>query len=75
MKLRGAGDLFGTKQHGLPPLRVANLIEDAALLQVARQQAFNLIREDPQLRRPAHLAIRDEIQREYSEYLEFAGVA
>ncbi len=75
LKLRGAGDLFGTKQHGLPPLRVANLIEDAALLQVARQQAFNLIREDPQLRRPAHLAIRDEIQREYSEYLEFAGVA
>lgn len=49
LKLRGPGDLFGTKQHGLPELKIADLAENAALLPEIRGEAMNLVREDPEL--------------------------
>ncbi len=49
LRLRGAGDLFGIKQHGLPPLRFANLVEDRELLLRAREIADELMNSDPTL--------------------------
>ncbi len=49
LAMRGPGDLLGTSQSGLPPLRIANLVEDAPLLALARQVAQELLAEDPQL--------------------------
>jgi len=52
--LRGEGDLLGLRQSGLPGLRAASLIRDVDLLERARTDAFDIISEDPHLRRPEH---------------------
>ena len=54
LKLRGPGDLLGTQQSGLPQLRIADLIEDSALLQQARQVAMRVLDEDPDLSDARH---------------------
>ena len=50
--MRGPGDLLGTSQSGLPPLRIANIIDDAPLLELAREVAKELLAADPQLAQP-----------------------
>ncbi|MBZ0156625.1 MAG: ATP-dependent DNA helicase RecG [Alphaproteobacteria bacterium] len=50
LAIRGPGEMFGTRQSGIPDLRIANLIRDARLLEVARREAFSLIEEDSSLR-------------------------
>ncbi len=66
LRLRGPGDLLGTQQSGLPQLRIADLIEDAGLLQQARQVAMRVLEEDPDLTEVRHapiaLAMRDRAQ-------------
>ena len=57
LRLRGPGDLLGTQQSGLPQLRIADLVEDAGLLQLARQSAMRVLDEDPELLEPRHAAI------------------
>jgi ATP-dependent DNA helicase RecG len=47
--IRGPGELMGTRQSGMPGLRVANLVRDARLLEPARREAFALIERDPEL--------------------------
>ncbi len=49
LKMRGPGEFFGTRQSGLPDLRAANIIRDADLLEQARQEAIELIGQDPNL--------------------------
>ncbi len=49
MELRGAGDFFGTQQSGLPAFRIADLMQDQAILDRARDAAFALIKQDPAL--------------------------
>jgi len=48
--IRGPGEFFGTKQSGVPDLRVANIIRDVDLLEISRREAFALAEADPQLR-------------------------
>ncbi len=50
LAIRGPGEFFGTKQSGLPDLKVANIVRDAKLLETARKAAFALIEKDPELR-------------------------
>ena len=50
LRLRGPGDLLGTRQSGLPELRAARLLEDSALLEQARLDAFAWVSKDPELR-------------------------
>jgi ATP-dependent DNA helicase RecG len=67
LKLRGPGEFFGTKQSGLPTLRVANILRDAEILEVARREAVDFIARPPSeddLRR-AVAYIRDHWQRRY----------
>ena len=54
LRLRGPGEFFGTRQHGMPEFRIADLISDLAILQKARDDAFSLLRADPELAQPAH---------------------
>ena len=54
LKLRGPGDLLGTAQSGLPPLRLASLIEDEALLFRAKEIARTILADDPSLQRAEH---------------------
>ncbi|HEY8189970.1 MAG TPA: ATP-dependent DNA helicase RecG, partial [Micavibrio sp.] len=58
LDLRGAGDLLGTKQSGLPGFRLADLTAHAGLLSIARDDARLLIEKDPTLENPRGLALR-----------------
>ncbi|MEO8590151.1 MAG: ATP-dependent DNA helicase RecG [Flavobacteriales bacterium] len=57
LRLRGPGDLMGTQQSGIPQLRIADLVEDSALLQQARQAALRVLEVDPGLAEPRHAPI------------------
>jgi ATP-dependent DNA helicase RecG len=50
LNIRGPGEFFGTRQSGMPDLRIANIIRDASLLSLARKEAFSLIDKDPHLK-------------------------
>jgi ATP-dependent DNA helicase RecG len=58
LEIRGAGDLLGTRQHGLPTLRVARLPEDIGLAERARRRAFEALDADPPLESPEHDLMR-----------------
>ena len=67
LELRGPGEFFGTKQSGLPSLRIANILRDAEILEIARRDAVDFIARPPSeddLRR-AVAYIRDHWQRRY----------
>jgi len=67
LKLRGPGEFFGTKQSGLPSLRVANILRDAEILTVARREAVDFIAKPPseEALREAVAYIREHWQRRY----------
>lgn len=62
LELRGSGQFFGTRQHGLPELKVANLFEDSHILQEAVEAANELIGSDPTLSSPSFSNIRSRIE-------------
>ncbi len=59
LRLRGPGDILGTAQSGLPPLKLGNLLADHELMRLARNAAFLVFERDPQLERPEHADFRD----------------
>jgi ATP-dependent DNA helicase RecG len=67
LKLRGPGEFFGTKQSGLPSLRVANILRDSEILEIARREAVDFIAHPPaeEALRRAVAYIRDHWQRRY----------
>ena len=58
LKIRGPGDLLGTAQTGLPPLKLGDLIADADLMRQARGAAFVILERDPQLEEPENQPYR-----------------
>ena len=62
LELRGPGDFFGTRQSGLPSLKMAH-ISDRELLELARNEATMLMEEDPDLEQPEHAAIAAQVAR------------
>jgi ATP-dependent DNA helicase RecG len=65
LRLRGPGEFFGTRQHGLPELKVGDLIDDYELLRTARRDAFAIVESDPDLSAPAHQVLRGELAKAY----------
>lgn len=72
--LRGPGEILGTRQHGLPPLRIADLLRDAAVLDEARRDARALVEADPGLARPEHARLRRQVLARYGKALELGDV-
>jgi ATP-dependent DNA helicase RecG len=62
LRLRGAGDYFGTRQSGMPNLRVAKLT-DVDLIEQARAEATSLLDDDPELIRPEHVVLRTQVEK------------
>lgn len=75
LRLRGPGQLFGTKQHGLPELRVAHIVEDFQLLEAARADAFAIAREDPRLALPEHAGLLPALRKLFGEQLALIDAA
>ncbi|MEX0683065.1 MAG: ATP-dependent DNA helicase RecG [Dehalococcoidia bacterium] len=62
LRLRGPGEYFGTRQSGMPDLRIAKLT-DVELIEEARREATRILDEDPELEDPAHIALRENVRR------------
>ena len=58
LKLRGPGDFFGTRQHGLPEMKIANLFEDRDILAISQQTAKSILEEDPFLESEKYKGLR-----------------
>jgi ATP-dependent DNA helicase RecG len=74
LKLRGPGEVMGTKQHGLPELRVARLPEDQRTLVDARTAAMRVLEEDPRLSEDRHAPLRNAVRRRWVPRMELAEV-
>ncbi len=74
LNIRGPGEFFGTRQSGMPNLRIANLIQDARLLEAAKNEASRLAHADPSLRLPDHQLLKRTLQAHWKDNLELATV-
>ncbi len=61
LRLRGPGDILGTDQSGLPPLKIGDVLADTELMQIARDAALRLFAADPELKRPENLRFRNRL--------------
>ena len=67
LRIRGAGDFFGTRQSGMPELKLADITEDTDVLETAREAATALINRDPELTDDAHTPLRRYFERYYAD--------
>ncbi|NLV89081.1 MAG: ATP-dependent DNA helicase RecG [Tissierellia bacterium] len=66
LELRGPGEFFGTRQHGLPELKIANLFTDMDILKLAQKEAMDIIQKDPKLEKRNYQKIKMRIQQLFS---------
>ncbi|MGZ3775633.1 MAG: ATP-dependent DNA helicase RecG [Pseudobdellovibrionaceae bacterium] len=74
LEMRGPGEFMGTRQSGLSGFKLANLVRDMQILQLAREAAFEVLRKDPKLTLLENKALRDELMREHGP-TALAGIA
>ncbi|MBI1372787.1 MAG: ATP-dependent DNA helicase RecG [Phycisphaera sp.] len=75
LEIRGMGELLGTRQSGLPPLKVADLTKHMELLALANRDAHTMIDADPKLTDASHDLLRKRLVKQYGEALGLADVA
>lgn len=63
LKLRGPGEFFGSRQHGLPEMKIADMLEDRSTLEETQRAAKEIMARDPELSSPESTALKNEIQR------------
>lgn len=74
LKLRGPGEFFGTKQSGIPELKLAHILYDQDIMKLARTAAFELVKTDPQLRHVQNAGVRKKFETEYKDKMELGSV-
>lgn len=70
LRLRGPGDFFGSRQHGLPKMKIANLLTDMKTLKEAQAEAKNILRDDPGLRKKENGYLRKAVINLYENMKE-----
>ena len=70
LELRGPGEFFGTKQHGIPEFKIANLITDIKILKVAQTAANKLLDEDPFLEKDENQGIKNKIDNLFNTQIQ-----
>ena len=71
LNLRGPGDFFGTRQHGIPELKIANLYKDIEILRLVQKASEELYIDDPTLEKEENKKLSDEIERFFSKAERF----
>jgi len=74
LRIRGPGEMMGTRQSGIPEFRVMNLVRDATALEQARQEAFAMMGRDPQLSHPEHQLLKATVLRKWQTKLELGTI-
>lgn len=74
LQIRGPGEIMGTRQHGLPELKVAKLT-DSQILGLARKSAFAIILDDAQLLKPENHLLREVLVRKFSKKIKYSKTA
>ena len=67
LETRGPGDFFGSRQHGLPTLQIADLMNDTRTLHAAQSEAAALLAEDPLLQRPEHALLARQVEQMFDK--------
>ena len=70
LELRGSGEFFGTKQHGLPEFKIANLFEDIEILKKVQDVAIKIINDDPNLTKEKNLELKKQIENKFKDRIE-----
>ena len=74
MDIRGPGEIFGTRQHGLPEIRFGNIARDFDIMEAARREAFALVERDPKLGEEHHRALKAALGERFKGKLELIRV-
>ena len=70
LKLRGPGEIFGTRQHGLPELNITDLVKNADMLEKVKNVARDLIDQDPELDLPEHAELKKRVKKMFGEKIQ-----
>lgn len=70
LELRGTGDFFGTKQHGIPEFKIANLFEDMPVLKQVQGISMKIIADDPNLEKDKNLLLKELIKDKFTNRIE-----
>ena len=70
LELRGSGEFFGTKQHGIPEFKIANLFEDMETLKSVQSVAIKILKKDPDLTQPENEALRKQVLNKITNRIE-----
>ena len=70
LELRGSGEFFGTKQHGLPEFKIANLFEDIEILKKVQNVAIKIMDDDPDLTKEKNLELKKQIENKFKNRIE-----
>jgi ATP-dependent DNA helicase RecG len=74
LQLRGPGEFFGTRQHGLPEFKMADITQEMEMLHLAKEDALAILSDDPKLAAPKHAALRRALINQFGDSLPLAQV-
>lgn len=74
LAIRGPGEFFGTRQHGMPELRIGNIVTDINIMETARKEALALLQNDPALEMPEYRGLYLRVKKFFGEKLEKVSV-
>lgn len=74
LAIRGPGEFFGTRQSGMPDLKIANIARDVKIIEITRAEAFKLAEKDPSLSNPAHQQLKKILQEKWRDQLEIMSI-
>jgi ATP-dependent DNA helicase RecG len=75
LELRGSGEFFGKRQHGLPEIRFGNIIRDLNIMESSRRRAFGIVEADPDLSEERHAALKRAVLSRFKDRIDLVNVA